>query len=107
MSQGPPRLLVFLINMIISIVEFLLAFRIMLKFFGANPVAPFVMWVYETTEPLLNPFEGIFPSPELEGGLIIEFSAVFALMVYALVGYLLMELIEGLTAPPPSRTNSQ
>ncbi|MFZ2152537.1 MAG: YggT family protein [Microgenomates group bacterium] len=78
-----------LTSIILGIVEFLLGFRIILKLFGASAGAPFVYWIYETTQPLLKPFIGAFPSPRLEGGLVIEFSSLFALIVYAFVGYLL------------------
>lgn len=65
----------------------------LLKLFGARQTAPFVVWVYETTSPLLAPFAGMFPSPRLEGGFVIEFSALFGLIVYAFAGYLLHELL--------------
>ena len=82
-----------LTNTILGIVEFLLSFRIILKLFGASASAPFVSWIYETTQPLLTPFIGAFPSPRLEGGLVIEFSSLFALIVFAFVGYLIDNLV--------------
>lgn len=78
-----------LTNLILGIIEFLLGFRIVLKLFGASAGAPFVKWVYETTQPLLAPFIGAFPSPRVEGGIIIEFSSLFALIVFAFIGYLI------------------
>src|SRR6266702_3390723 len=54
------RLLETLINFIIGIVEFFLGFRFIFLLFGANPAAPFVSWLYATTEPLLNPFRNMF-----------------------------------------------
>lgn len=78
-----------LTNTILGIIEFLLGFRVILKLFGASPSAPFVRWIYETTQPLLSPFIGAFPSPRIEGGLIIEFSSLFALVVFAFIGYLI------------------
>lgn len=77
--------------MVRSAVEMLLSLRILLKFFNASSTAPFVRWLYGTTSPLLHPFEGMFPSPELEGGIIIEFSALFALIVYSFIGYFLTQ----------------
>lgn len=89
----------FLVNGIASLVELLISLRIILKLFGASTTAPFVRWTYETTNPLLEPFLGMFPSPNLEGGFVIEFSAIFALLVYAFVGYLLLEVISVLIRP--------
>ncbi len=85
--------LVYLIEIIIGIVEFLVLLRIILKLFAANPNTPFVAWVYETTRGLIWPFLGMFPAPTLDNGFVIEFSAIFALIVYAIVGYFITELI--------------
>ena len=92
----PPRLIAILINLITGLIEGLLGLRIILKLFGASMSAPFVRWVYETTQPLLTPFIGMFPSPKLLEVFIIEFSALFALMVYIFIGYLATELLETL-----------
>lgn len=82
-----------LVNGILSLVEILISIRIILKLFGASTTAPFVRWVYETSAPLLEPFIGMFPSPNLSGGFVLEFSAIFGLLVYAFVGYALLELL--------------
>ena len=82
-----------LVNLVVSVAEALLGLRIILKLLAANPAAPFVQWVYETSEPLITPFRGMFPSPVTETGSVFEFSSLFALMIYALLGYLLVELV--------------
>lgn len=81
------------INFLFGLIEGLLGLRVILKLFGANAAAPFVNWVYSVTAPLLGPFKGAFPAPALEGGFVIEFTALFAMLVYALVTYLLLELV--------------
>lgn len=81
------------INFLFGLIEGLLGLRVILKLFGANATAPFVNWVYSVTAPLLGPFKGAFPAPALEGGFVIEFTALFAMLVYALVAYLLLELV--------------
>jgi uncharacterized protein YggT (Ycf19 family) len=101
------QVLVSLISGIVNVVEFFLSLRIILKLFGASVGAPFVRWVYETTAPLLAPFTGMFPSPELSGGFEIEFSALFALMVYAFTGYLIVEVLENLEYQALQRNSGQ
>src|SRR5579862_6492588 len=81
-----------LIDLIFGFIELLLLLRIILKLFGAAP-APFVRWVYVTSQPLVNPFQGMFPSPTLQGGFIIEFSTIFALLIYALIAYFIREFL--------------
>ncbi|EKE12954.1 MAG: hypothetical protein ACD_13C00110G0002 [uncultured bacterium] len=88
-----PRFLIRLINLVTDIVVGLLGLRIVLKILGASTAAPFVTWVYDTTRPLLTPFQGMFPSPELAPRLTLEFSAVFAIVVYSFVGYILSDIV--------------
>ena len=81
------------INIVLSIIQFFLGLRLLLKLFGANTAAPFVTWIYATSEPLLYPFRGMFTSPVLEEGIIIEFSTMFAMIAYALLAWIVNELI--------------
>ena len=83
----------FFTNIFVGIVEFLIGFRILLKLFSATPATPFVQWIYEMSTPLLAPFQEILPSQQLEGGMIIEFSALFALIIYSFVGYFIVSTI--------------
>lgn len=92
----PPQILVFIINLILDIIEGLLAIRLLLVLFGASSIAPFVRWIYETTDPLISPFVGMFPSPQLSGGLIIEFATLFAIIFYVFIGFLITEVVDTL-----------
>jgi hypothetical protein len=94
------QLVLSLTDVIISLVELLIGLRVVLKLFGASTRAPFVSWVYETTQPLLTPFIGMFPSPKLDGVFLIEFSALFALIVYGLAGYLISNIISSISQLP-------
>ncbi len=92
-----------LVNWVLWFIGLIVGLRVVLKFFGANQSAPFVKWVYETSAPLLTPFTGMFPSPAIKGGFVIEFSALFALIVYGLV----VSVIEELTAQMQYRSESR
>jgi hypothetical protein len=87
------RYILTLSDLIIGIIEFLLSLRILLKLLGASSSAPFVQWVYETTRPLLAPFEGMFPTSTLPVGFVLEVSTLFALITYAFLGVLLESVI--------------
>jgi uncharacterized protein YggT (Ycf19 family) len=89
---GAP-IIIGLTNFLSGVIELLIGLRIFLKFFGANQAAPFVSWIYETTDPLLSPFQGMFPSPEIASGFQLEISALFALLVYAFLAYLVIEFV--------------
>ncbi len=90
------RIIGFLVEFIFSFIEGLIGLRVLLKFLGASMTAPFVNWVYQTSKPLLVPFEGIFPSSSPGGGFVLEISALFALVVYAVIGYGVHEMLIGL-----------
>ena len=92
------KLIIRLIDWIIAIIEVLLGLRLVLKLFGANPDTPFVNFVYETTQPLLAPFVGIFPSQTIDPGNVLEVTTLFAIIVYAVLGYLLEELVASVAA---------
>jgi|SRR5581483_931263 len=83
-----------LINFIFGLIELILGFRILFEIAGANPSTPFVAWLYEVSRPLINPFYGIFPSPVLKSGTVLDMSAIIALLIYAIIAYLLSELIK-------------
>lgn len=93
LSTYYPVILVKVIDFLVILVEITLGFRFILKLFGASSFAPFVNWMYSTSEPLLQPFRGMFPSPLLEQGIIFEFSTLFAMLVYMIAGWLLSELV--------------
>ncbi len=87
------RAVLFLIEFIFGVVEFFIALRVLLKLLGASPQAPFVAWVYDTSQPLLAPFSGMFPAAPLQGRFVLEFSALFGLVVYAIVAYMISEIV--------------
>lgn len=82
-----------IVNFMLAVVGVLLGLRFVLKLFGANAENGFVNWVYEVSGEILGPFRGIFPSANVEG-FVIEFSTIFALMVYAIIGMLAYYLID-------------
>lgn len=91
------RYILTLSDIVIGLVEFLLIIRVLLKFLGASTQAPFVRWIYETTTPLLSPFEGMFPASSLTTNFVLEVSTLFALITFALIGMVIETIIHQLT----------
>ena len=87
----------YILNVIFSLIELVLGLRVALKLFGAANSAPFVGWLYNVTASLIAPFSGIFPQAALSGNSVIDFTALFALLFYTFVGYVLVEAIRQLT----------
>src|SRR3989344_4141931 len=80
------------IRWIFSIIEFALLFRFILVFLGASASSPFVAWVYGVTGRLIGPFSGAFPNLSL-GGFVLETTTIFAMIGYAIIGWLILELL--------------
>jgi len=75
-----------LIWLFLGILEVLIALRIGLKLIGANPDSPIVALIYGFTYLFLFPFEGMTATPAA-GGMVLELSSLFAMLIYALIGW--------------------
>lgn len=88
---------IFRINQIIwyvlGFVEILLAFRVVLKALGANPNIGFTSFIYSITSPFALPFRGII-GESIDGGSLIEWSSVFAMVVYLVIAGGLVYLLD-------------
>ena len=72
------------ISLILGVVELLLLVRIVLLFFGANPSAEFTTLIYGWSNPLVAPFQGVFPNVMGSGGGVLDAAAILAMIVYAI-----------------------
>ena len=52
-----------IVTLLFTVLEVLLLLRFILKLFGANANQELVSGLYRLTEPLVRPFQGIFPEP--------------------------------------------
>jgi hypothetical protein len=69
----------------------LIAIRFVLKLLGANPQAGFAEFIYGITAMLVAPFVGLFGNPQASGS-VFEVQSLVAIIVYALVAWLLVKL---------------
>src|SRR5258708_1834781 len=84
-----------------GVIETLLVFRFALKILGANPISPFVSFIYSVSGIFEAPFRGIFRSavsPGIETVSILEPSTIFAILVYLVIMLGIVELVKVLTA---------
>jgi uncharacterized protein YggT (Ycf19 family) len=95
-----------LIQFIIGLAEIVLVLRIVLRLFAANPNASFVHWIYTTSNTLLEPFRGIFQTGVIDKSYVLDFTALFALIIYGLLGSLLMFFVDFLEKSIDSNTHS-
>jgi uncharacterized protein YggT (Ycf19 family) len=86
-----------LINFFLAIAEIFLGVRVLLRFFAANPDNGFVQWVYNSSDVLMQPFRGVFPTEVIGHNHVVDFSALFAMVVYGLIALAFVALATWLT----------
>jgi uncharacterized protein YggT (Ycf19 family) len=92
-SVWPYARLVAFIYLIFGTLESLIGIRVVLKLLAANPQAGFTRFMYDVTAPFVYPFQGIFATPQSNGS-VLEFSSLLAIVIYALLAYLIVRIIE-------------
>ena len=86
------RILRTFIDIVLTIVELLLASRLLLMFFVVNPRTPFVAWIRGVTAPLVSPFAKIHEDWRYSG-FVLDFPTLAALIVYVLVGCIILWIL--------------
>ena len=81
-----------LVYWVFGLIEGLIAIRFILKALGANPSAGFAQFIYGVTAPLVAPFLGLFGNPTSQGS-VLELTSIVALIVYALLAWLIGKLV--------------
>jgi YggT family protein len=94
-----------LIWLLFGIVEGLIGLRVLLKLIGANPENEFASLIYSAAALFLAPFFGLIGSPTA-GGMVLEVPSLVAMLVYALVGWVIVRVISQFFFPPTTRSTS-
>jgi hypothetical protein len=89
---------------VLNVLEALLAFRFVLRAFGANPAAGFSSFVYGVTAPFVEPFMAVFGSARVAGATI-EWTTLLAMLVYWLVAWAIVRLL--VMGKPISRAEAE
>lgn len=79
--------------LVTGVVEVLIALRFFLKLIAANPENPFAQLVYNVTYLFLWPFLNLTATPSA-GGMVLEIPSLIAMLVYALVAWGIVSLIQ-------------
>jgi hypothetical protein len=89
-----------------GILEFMILLRMLLKLIAANPSSPFTQIVYGFTDLFLWPFSGLVASPTAGNGMVLEISSFFALLVYAVLAWGIVQVIQIFATSVKSRSVS-
>jgi hypothetical protein len=92
LSEETLRRMIGLIQLAFGILEGTIGLRFILKLMAANPANPFASLIYFITTPFLWMFQGLTRTPSFEG-IEIEFFSLVAMVVYALIGWIIIQLM--------------
>jgi hypothetical protein len=84
-----------IVMFVFGLIEALILVRFVLLMFGANIQAGFVQWVYQTSGYFMSPFNAMFGTQVVDGA-IIEWNALVAIFVYAIIAWLIVTAIGAL-----------
>ena len=84
------------VTLLFTVLEVLLLLRFVLKLMGANANQPLVSGLYGVTEPLVRPFQGIFPEPA--GPPVLDLAALLAVVFFFLIAALIVALVRAITS---------
>jgi uncharacterized protein YggT (Ycf19 family) len=84
------------VTLLFTVLEVLLLLRFVLKLLGANAQQPLVSGLYRITEPLVRPFQGIFPEPS--GPPALDLAALLAIAFFFLIAALIVALVRAITS---------
>ena len=91
---NPARRAMEVIYLVFGIIDGLLLIRLVLKLLGANPQAGFTSFIYGLTDVFMAPFRNLLPAVgSNSSGAVLETSVLIAILVYALIGWVLARII--------------
>ena len=82
------------ITLLFTVLEVLLLIRFAMKVLGANPQQPLVAGLYGMTEPLVRPFQGIWPQANTP--VVFDLPALLAIVFLFLIAALVVALVRAI-----------
>jgi hypothetical protein len=93
------------VQLVIGVIEGVIALRVVLKLIAANPQNAFAQLVYGVSGIFVDPFFTLTASPSV-GGTVLEIPSLIAMAVYALIGWAIVKMIYIIFAPSRARSES-
>ena len=103
--MDPKRMSSQITQAFVSLAEATLFVRIVFRLFDADTGNSFVQWVYAMSEPLLEPLRNVISSTEFDQRLVLDFQALLAMAFWAVVGYLVLVVVNVVPKPRYDRNS--
>jgi len=91
---------------ILGVLEILLGTRFVLHLIAANPASGFTQFIYGLSGLFVAPFTGLVGTPAA-GGTTLEVTTLIAMIVYALLFWIILRIIPLMVGRPSARTVSR
>lgn len=91
-----------LVYFLFGVVEIAIALRVLLKLIAANADAGFARFIYSVTAPFVAPFQNLVGTPAADNGSTFEVSSVLAIIVYLILSWIIVRLLQLLIDRPAS-----
>ena len=108
------KVIVWIIYLFVLAALIILLIAFFLRLFGANTGNSFTDWIYRSADRIMEPFRGIFPTKQLDSKSVLDYSLLFAVIMYAIfalvahwVVHVVSRKLSGMTAPPPPQPIQQ
>ncbi len=95
-----------IVYFLLGVLEVVLGLRWLFRLLGANTGNSFTDTLYSVSHPFVAPFNGIFNDQALGRQGVFEFSTLVAMLVYALIAWGVVALINLLFRPVPPTTDT-
>lgn len=76
----------------VALATVLLGLRVVFQLVAADKDASFINWVYQVSDTLLVPFREVFPASPPASGHPVDMAALFAIVAYLFLGYVLLAI---------------
>lgn len=94
------------IYFLLGVLEVTLFLRWLFRLLGANTDNGFISFLYSLSHPFVGPFNNIFNDQTLGRQGVFEFSTLIAMLIYALIAWGLVSLINLIFRPVPPTTDT-
>jgi hypothetical protein len=85
--------IVYIVYFLFSVVELLLGLRVVLHLVGVNPDNGFANFIYALSSPFVALFASLLKNPALSTTAVLEVTTLLAMIVYAIMAWLVGRLI--------------
>jgi YggT family protein len=85
--------IIHIVYFLFGILELLLALRVLLRLFGANPANGFANFIYTRSGPFVALFASLLGNPALSTASVLEITTIVAMIVYGILAWLITRLI--------------